>query len=464
MRVLVQLRPTRASGLDAAALAGPAASGGLPASFAIDTAYAPVPIPTPVSEEPGGDRFSLTTPRYFAAAAEDVTHVVRGVIPDGVGQVTAFADLIAHPDVVGVFSDPVIETTIVCPGDPAVGSDADVATQLRTTALASKGMDGTGVTVAIVDTGFNLAYLKSKGRTLKFSVAKSWTPAGVTTKPGQHPVNHGTMCAYDVAIAAPKATFIDYAVLLSQTPGATQMAGLLSDAVLAYSKLRQVLAGMSASRRSLVVSNSWGMFSPAWDFPVGHPGNYSDNPAHPFNVIVASLEADGADILFAAGNCGRDCPDGRCNFGNTRPICGANSHPAVLSVAGIDVKRRRVGYSSQGPGRLAQQKPDISSYTHFKGSGVYPADGGTSAACPVLAGLVAAVRSKFPGSRVPPADLRTAMFKTAIALGKPGFDYDYGWGAPDPDVLTAALGSTGASGARRAASSRTRRRTAARAA
>src|SRR6185436_16658005 len=124
-----------------------------------------------VAAEPVSNHFSLTTPRYFADAAEDVTHVVRGVIPDGVGQVTAFADLIAHPDVVGVFSDPVIETTIVCPGDPAVGSDADVAKQLRTTALAGKGMDGTGVTVAIVDTGFNLAYLKSKGRTLKFSAA-----------------------------------------------------------------------------------------------------------------------------------------------------------------------------------------------------------------------------------------------------------------------------------------------------
>ena len=36
-----------------------------------------------------------------------------------------------------------------------------------------------------------------------------------------------------------------------------------------------------------MVSNSWGMFDPAWDFPVGHPGNYSDNPNHPFNIIVA---------------------------------------------------------------------------------------------------------------------------------------------------------------------------------
>src|SRR6185503_1080493 len=121
--------------------------------------------------------------------------------------------------------------------------------------------------------------------------------------------DHGTMCAYDAGIGAPKATFLDYAVLLSQTPGQSAMSGLLSDAVLAYSKLRTILNAMPAAKRAMVISNSWGMYSPTWDFPPGHPGNYSDNPNHPFNVIVASVEAAGADILFAAGNCGSDCPD-----------------------------------------------------------------------------------------------------------------------------------------------------------
>src|SRR5205814_5525407 len=141
----------------------------------------------------------------------------------------------------------------------------------------------------------------------------------------------------------------------STTPGATAMAGLLSDAVLAYSKLRQILVAMPASKRAMVISNSWGMFSPKWDFPPVHPGNYSDNANHPFNIIVASLENAGTDILFAAGNCGRDCADGRCDFGTTHPICGANSHPSVISVAGVDTTKSRVGYSSQGPGRLTSQ-------------------------------------------------------------------------------------------------------------
>ena len=78
-------------------------------------------------------------------------------------------------------------------------------------ALKAKGMDG-------------------KGLKPRLNVAKSWTPAGVATTAGKHPVHHGTMCAFDTAIAAPRATLLDYAVLLSQTPGATVMAGLLSDA------------------------------------------------------------------------------------------------------------------------------------------------------------------------------------------------------------------------------------------
>lgn len=439
MRVLVQLRLSESARADFAALVASADVAPFPASFSVDPAYAPVPIPTPVADEPNADRFSFSAPRHFATGTEEVTHVVRGQIPDGPSQASALAELHNRPDVIGVFSDPMIENTTVCPGDAAVGNDTDVATQLAATTLAAQGMDGSGVTVAVVDTGINLAYLQSKGRAPKLDAAKSWTPSGVATTPGQHPVNHGTMCAYDVGIVAPNATLIDYAVLLSQRPGATTMDGLLSDAVLAYSNLRTVLDGMPTNGRSLIVSNSWGMFSPDWDFPVGHPGNYSDNPTHPFNIIVSSLEAAGADILFAAGNCGRDCPDGRCKFGASPPICGANSHPAVLSVAGVDVRRNRVGYSSQGPGRLSAQKPDISSYTHFQGSGVYPEDGGTSAACPVLAGFVAALRCNYPGNQVAPAQLRALLTKTAIDLGGAGFDYDYGWGVPDPAALTGAL-------------------------
>jgi subtilisin family serine protease len=109
-------------------------------------------------------------------------------------------------------------------------------------------------------------------------------------------------------------------------------------------------------------------------------------------------------------------------------------------VAGVDTGKRRVGYSSQGPGRLDPAKPDLSAYTHFRGSGVYPADGGTSAACPVAAGVVAAVREQYPASVLSPAELRALLAKTAEDLGGTGFDHDFGWGVVDGRALVAALG------------------------
>ena len=356
------------------------------------------------------------------------TYLIRGTIP-------ADASL-AHPEVVGVFSDPVIEPVALCPGDRAIGTARTVGTRLGATALRAATLDGRGVSLAIVDTGINVAYLRSRRRRPTLDVVNSFAPSRVTTRPGAHPVDHGTMCAYDAGIMAPRATLLDHAVL---APGAGSTTALLSDAVRSYSRLRSTLAAMPDDDRRMVVSNSWGMFSPASDFPPGHPGNYSDNPNHPFNRIVAALEADGADILFAAGNCGRDCPDVRCAFGSLPPICGANSHPAVLSVAAVDTTKARVGYSSQGPGRLVRGKPDIAAYTHFAGSGVEPIDTGTSAACPVAAGVVAAVRSGHPASRVSPSQLRSLIERTADDRGATGYDFDLGWGILDAKALVAAL-------------------------
>lgn len=247
------------------------------------------------------------------------------------------------------------------------------------------------------------------------------------------------MCAYGVGIAAPAARFLDHAVLRSQRRGVTVMDGLLSDAVLSYNALLRAFGKRSPARRTLIVTNSWGMYSPDWDFPVGDPGNYSDNPSHPFNIIVETLANAGADILFAAGNCGHDCPDIRCQFGSAPPICGANSHPSVLCVAGVDTTDTRVGYSSQGPGRLHQEKPDIAAYTHFNGSGVYSVDAGTSAACPVAAGVIAAIRSVYPPAQLPPAQLQGLLRATANNKGKVGFNSDYGWGIINVQGLLGAL-------------------------
>ncbi|MEV0587156.1 S8 family serine peptidase [Nonomuraea sp. NPDC050310] len=444
MRIMIQLRPTPDL-VAAVTEPGPSPStadvaGGLP-GVELDPAFVPVAIPRPLPRS-GGDPLSLDQPLDFSLAAEDATVLVRGTISDDdlAARVALLSSL--RPDVVGVHADPVIETSLTCGGDAPVGDWRDVERLLNVAALSAEGLDGSGVALAVLDTGINAAHVaRQLGRSVTLDAERSWNPSGVPGRPGEFDVDHGTMCAFDTLIAAPQASLIDVPLLMSRRPGGSALDGLLSDAVAAFAHLRTVLEAQPAESRALVINNSWGSFSPRWDFPVGHPGNYSDNAAHPFNLIVASLDRAGADVLFAAGNCGRECKDGRCAFPD-RPIVGANSHARALSVGGVDVNGERVGYSSQGPGRLTARKPDLCAYTHFLGSrafGEAEPDSGTSAACPVAAGLVAAIRTQWPASRLSPAQLRSLLRRTADDRSEIGFDFDYGYGIVDTAGVVAAL-------------------------
>ncbi|MEU9886160.1 S8 family serine peptidase [Sphaerisporangium sp. NPDC051011] len=445
MRVLIQLRPSPDV---VAAVAAPGltattadVTGELP-GVALDHSYTPVALPRAHPASGGGDPLSLNQPLNFSMAPEEASVLVRGEISDDETSTRMALLPGRHSGVVAVYADPMIETSLTCGGTPPVGTWQDVERLLAVAELQAEGYDGQDVALAICDTGINSAHVtRALGRSFTIDASRSWNPSGVSGTAGRFPVDHGTMCAFDALIAAPKASILDVPVLLSRRQGDTVMDGLLSDAIAAFAHLRTVLDDQPAATRSLVVSNSWGSFSPSWDLAPGQPGNYSDNAAHPFNIIVGSLERAGADILFAAGNCGTECKDRRCAF-PSRPIVGANSHPQVLSIGGVDTNGVRVGYSSQGPGRLSDRKPDVCSYTHFAGSGAFGAgtpDSGTSAACPVAAGLVAAIRTRWPASVISPAQLRTLLHRTADDRSDVGFDYDYGYGIADTAGLLASL-------------------------
>src|SRR5438445_1668504 len=331
-------------------------------------------------------------------------------------------------EIVGVFADPAVSPfpSAYCGAAP-IGATRDVARRLGVPALRRAGLTGAGVSVAVVDTGIDGS---------RIPVAGGWAPTPGYV-PGSSAPDHGTMVAYDVRIAAPDARILDYALLKSQ---AGTWAAFLSDGIAAFADL---VERVNAAPGRWVVNNSWGLFDRASDAPIGSPENYSANPDHPFNQITGALVAAGSDVFFAAGNCGADCPDRRCGAGDTGPgasIHGANSHPDVISVAAVTVTNRRLGYSSQGPGALYSRKPDLAGFSHFKGSGVYPADGGTSAASPVAAGVAAALRQRFATDRLAPAQLKGLLQRTARDLGGKGWDYDLGYGVIDAAAAVKALG------------------------
>lgn len=443
-RVMIQIKSSPTAAVTAFGPAATAPAVGIPEipGVRMDAGYSPVPIPprlTPPSMV--GPSASLV---FSSAEGAEPTYIVRAAVESEQAVADLRGEAEENPSIVGVFADPKIEPIAMCPLGP-VGTDLDVEKLLRVSELQKRGMNGTGVNVVIVDTGVNISYLNSQGKNPFFETALSWSPSG-SEPVGRMPVGHGTMCAYDVCIAAPKCTLIDHALLTSTTSGTSVMEGLLSDAVLSYGIMLSWMVKTvgpfqgETIPHTLIVNNSWGMFHPSWDFPVGDPANYSDNPNHPFNIIVNSLETAGADILFAAGNCGAECPDGRCQGLTNAGIFGANSSDSVMCVAGVIKTKDRIGYSTQGPGRLSDKKPDIASFTHFAGSGVYSADGGTSAATPVAAGVVAALRRLYPSSILPPAKLRALIRDTAQQPVKPGnFNYDYGYGIIDVGELLSKL-------------------------
>jgi subtilisin family serine protease len=412
------------------------------------------------------DRQSLQKGLEVFLPEKSTYFVIRGFVKAR-GPESVPIELIGKPGEADlkIYSDPSAGPSLTCANDPPVGSIRDAQAKLNVAYLAAHGFDGAGVAVAMADSGIFFQHLSGinfltgnpeRTRPLpKFplpsppvlDVAASWKPARVASPTGAHRVGHGTMCAYNVLSIAPKATLLDYPMLIARAPGdhtVKSTVGAATDAfyILLSFWINNVLAP-TPKYRALVINNSWTIFHPCEeDFPPGHPGRYIDNARHPFHLLVWILSQLGVDIVFAAGNGGMPCPVPPFLHVSIGSIRGAAAYPEVLTVAGCDVNDLRVGYSSQGPAVLmypgpTPDKPDLTAYTHYLGSQVFgerEADGGTSTACPIAAGCVAALRSKtIP--YLPPSQVFDALRSTARAGigGGPGgvWNNQYGFGIID---------------------------------
>jgi subtilisin family serine protease len=370
------------------------------------------------------------------------TVLFRAELPPGEDALNALRVAREHARIVGVYNDPPVALVQRRSRDPAYGAIADVEDLIGVQRLREAGLDGDGVRVAVVDAGIDLAYLHEHQREHELDSALSRTTPGSPEQPGNFPADHGTLAAYQVGVAAPKATVIDQALLTEQheTDDEPLIQAWLSDIEPGYLDLQRYLAGVEESERRLVVSNSWALTDPDWDFPVEHVKNFSDNPDHPFNRAVRDLVALGADVLFAAGNCGQPYPTRDCGFAR-QPICGANSLEEVITVGAVDIDGERLGYSSQGPGRLLFEKPDLCGYSHYYGSGVKPVDWGTSTACPLVAGVLAALRTRYSAQQLAPVALKRALLESSRRPAGSGHNLDTGYGVIDAAALLDRLES-----------------------
>ncbi|PIQ24576.1 peptidase S8 [bacterium (Candidatus Blackallbacteria) CG17_big_fil_post_rev_8_21_14_2_50_48_46] len=113
--------------------------------------------------------------------------------------------------------------------------------------------------------------------------------------------------------------------------------------------------------------------------------------------------------------------------------------PGVISVGAVDNSRQLAGFSNFGswvsvvaPGvQILSTMPQTSVYmTQNEGYQTqYDFMDGTSMAAPIVAGLVGLIRSRHP--QLTPAQIKTRLEGTAIDLGAPGFDEQFGNGMID---------------------------------
>lgn len=345
------------------------------------------------------------------------TYVVRARVDDE----SAMADLRKRPDVVEVWVDTAIAPYQTCPIPPCdcspgtpKGTMADVANYLGVSQVWAAGFRGTGMVVGVVDGG-----ITAQGRPVKPNetsrriprVIGGWPTADWGTEASRWG-EHGNMTSTDVLGMAPDAQIYDLRI-----SGAPDTPATISRALQAF---QWAIDQHKVNGTPHVLTNSWGIFQESWDT------TYARNPNHPFTRKVVEALDEGIIVLFAAGNCGGTCPDGRCGADNGpgRGIWGANSHPRVMTVGAVNKNEEFVGYSSQGPGALDPNKPDFCSVTHF--TGYFTSDSGTSAATPILAGAVALLKQSKPTATQD--SIKAALKATAKDIGPAGFDQHSGAG------------------------------------
>jgi len=256
--------------------------------------------------------------------------------------------------------------------------------------------------------------------------------------------SHGAMIARNVLDIAPDAVVYDMPLI--PRPAITNIPVFASNADGAYHVLLQCISCLRQHPQwsgPWVLVNAWAIFDRASESPLGDytEDNNSTDPqsiGHRLNkVIKGAALNDHIDVVFAAGNCGEFCSSPRCGRTDRGPghsIWGANSSSAVITVGAVLTNEMWLGYSSQGRGQplLGEEKPDFCAPSLFRETtDAHVHNTGTSAACGLTAGVVAALREKWDANSVSPQDLRQVLIDTARKTQGPQWNERIGYGVLD---------------------------------
>ena len=270
------------------------------------------------------------------------------------------------------------------------------------------GIDGTGVTVGVLDTGIDSEHADLAGRVIRNKdFVSSYSDDEANDGHG-----HGTHCAGSIgggatsgkAIGvAPKVNFIGGKIFSDS--GSTTREAIMNG----MQWMTDPDGNPDTDDFPRVVSNSWG----------GPLGTH-------WVEIMSTWHAMGIAPVFAAGNSGP----------RPKTVGAPGAYKEAITIGATDSQDRIARFSSRGPVTFQGEtyiKPDVSApgvdvYSAKNGGG-YQKMSGTSMATPHVAGIVALMLQADPD--LPVERIREILHETSVDFGEPGMDNVFGMGRVD---------------------------------
>ena len=152
--------------------------------------------------------------------------------------------------------------------------------------------------------------------------------------------------------------------------------------------------------------------------------------------------------IFAAGNDGGNCGTELANlWGAERYGSATNRSKNSIHVGAVDANGMMSSFSSWGPQDDGRMFPTVCAkgvevHSTLPGN-AYGVMDGTSMACPTVTGHAALLSERYaqlnPGTEIPSALLRGVLANTATDAGRPGPDFQYGYGIMNAERAAMAI-------------------------